>query len=245
MMNTKNTVVITGASKGIGRAIAKRFASAGFRVVIGFNKSREEAEKLASELSKKTEAVALRVDVSSKEEIEKFFRQIESIFGRIDVLVNNAGIAKSSLLIDATYDDITSVLSTNLVGAIYASKLAVQNMLKFRNGSIINISSIFGIKGGSNEALYSASKSAFTSFTSALAREVGPSGIRVNAVAPGAIDTDMNAGWSKDSQKKFFADSAIQRIGKPEEIAEVVFFLASDEASYISGQTIVVDGGKI
>lgn len=241
----KKTAVITGASKGIGRAIARRFAEAGFRVVIGFNKSESEAKKLANELSKKTDAIALKVDVSSKVEIENFFEQIESIFGKIDVFVNNAGIAKSSLLVDAEYDDILSIISTNLVGAIYACKFAVKNMLKFRNGSIINISSIFGIKGGCNETLYSASKSAFTSFTSALAREVGTSGIRVNTVAPGAIDTDMNSGWSKESQKIFFEDSAIQRIGSPEEIANVVFFLASDEASYISGQTIIVDGGKI
>lgn len=241
----KRNVVITGASRGIGCATARKFAENGYRVVIGYNKSKERAEKLVNELSKKTEVIALKVDLSKKEEIEDFFAQIEKTIGKIDVFVNNAGIAKSALLIDSTYEDITNIISTNLIGPIYASKFAVKNMLPYQEGHIINVSSIYALKGGSHETLYSASKSAFTSFTSALAREVGSSGIYVNTVAPGAIDTEMNAGWDKESQESFFSDSAIQRIGKPEEIAEVVYFLASSGSSYINGQTIVVDGGKI
>lgn len=241
----KKSVVITGASRGIGRATAKKFAENGYRVVIGYNKNKEKAELLAKELSKSTEVLALKVDLAKREEIDNFFMQIEKSFGKIDVFVNNAGIAKSALLIDASYEDITNMLSTNLAGPIYATKLAVKNMLTYREGHIINISSIYALKGGSHETLYSASKSAFTSFTSALAREVGPSGIYVNTVAPGAIDTDMNAGWDKESQKSFFSDSAVQRIGQPEEVADVIYFLSSDNSSYINGQTIVVDGGKI
>lgn len=239
------TVVVTGASGGIGSAVAKKFAENGYRVVVGYNTSKDKAQNVVNEINKLSEGFSQKIDLTSRVSIDSFFEYITKTVGKIDVLVNNAGITISKPLIELDYEDLDEVIKTNLTGAIYASKLAVQNMLKYNEGHIINISSIFGIRGGCNETAYSASKSGLTAFTSALAREVGPSDIYINTVAPGAIDTDMNKGWVEDSQKEFFSSSAVRRMGRPEEIADVVFYLASEGSSYINGQTIVVDGGKI
>lgn len=233
------TVLITGASGGIGTATAKVFYENGYKVIIHYNRSGDEAKKLSEELGN---SQIVQADVSDKISVEKMFEQI----GDVDVLVNNAGTAlPQKLIADVTEEEYDMVMNTNVKGTYLCCQQALKNMIKKHSGAIINVSSIWGIAGGSCEVVYSASKAAIIGFTKALSREVGPSNIRVNAVAPGVILTKMNAHLDGDTMKDLAGESSLMRNGTPEDIANMIYFLASDKADFITGQVICADGGFI
>ncbi len=239
------TVLITGASRGIGRATALKFAKNGYAVVINYNKNRQAAESLKCEIeSFGGTAEIFQCDISvGGQMFENMIQKYESI-GGIDVLVNNAGIAlPQGLFTDFAEEDIRQIFDTNVIGMMNVTREIIPQMVKKKSGKIVNVSSVWGELGGSCEVIYSASKAAVIGFTKALAKELGPSGICVNAVAPGFIDTDMNVHLSDNDRTEFAESTALGRTGSPEEVADVIYFLASNESSYITGQTITVDGG--
>lgn len=237
------TVVVTGASKGIGRAVAKEFANNGYNVVICYNHSISAAQELLAEISGITRAIAIRVDVSKEDEVKNMIDITKNTFGTIDVLVNCAGISDTRLLIDSTKEDYDFVFDTNMRGTYNTCKLVGREMLSNQSGKIINISSIWGVLGGSCESVYSASKGAIIAFTKALAKEFGPNGINVNAVSPGFIQTDMTKNVTEEIKQEIMDNSALGRLGTPEDVAGVVSFLASEKSEFITGQVIGVDGG--
>lgn len=237
------TVVVTGASKGIGRAVAKEFANNGYNVVICYNKSVSDAQQLLNEVSQTTRAIAVKVDVSNEDDVQNMIDITKKSFGTIDVLVNCAGVSDTRLLIDSTKEDYDFVFDTNMRGTYNTCKLVGREMLSNQSGKIINISSIWGLRGGSCESVYSASKGAIIAFTKALAKELGPNGINVNAVAPGFIQTDMTKYVTNEIKQEIMESSALGRLGTPEDVASVVLFLASEKSEFITGQVIGVDGG--
>lgn len=237
------TVIVTGASKGIGRAVAKEFAKNGYNVVICYNHSVSAAQDLLAEVSGITRAIAVRVDVSKEDEVQNMIDITKKTFGTIDVLVNCAGVSDTRLLIDSTKEDYDFVFDTNMRGTYNTCKLVGREMLSNQSGKIINISSIWGVLGGSCESVYSASKGAIIAFTKALAKEFGPNGINVNAVAPGFIQTDMTKNVTKEIKQEIMDNSSLGRLGTPEDVAGVVSFLASEKSNFITGQVISVDGG--
>lgn len=237
------TVVVTGASKGIGRAVAKEFANNGYNIVICYNHSISAAQELLAEISGITRAIAIRVDVSKEDEVKNMIDITKNTFGTIDVLVNCAGVSDTRLLIDSTKEDYDFVFDTNMRGTYNTCKLIGREMLSNQSGKIINISSIWGVLGGSCESVYSASKGAIIAFTKALAKEFGPNGINVNAVAPGFIQTDMTKNVTGEIKQEIMDNSALGRLGTPEDVAGVVSFLASEKSEFITGQVIGVDGG--
>ncbi len=241
------TVLITGGARGIGRAIAEKFADMGMSVAINYNKSKDEAEILKSQLLEKGANVEIFcTDVADRDAVLKMVEEVNSTFGDIDVLVNNAGIAlPQGLFTDVTECDMKKVFDVDVFGLMNCTKAVIPQMVRKKTGKIINISSIWGICGGSCETVYSAAKAAVVGFTKALAKELGPSGINVNCVAPGLIDTDMNGHLSKGDIEDFCKDVPLGRIGKSEDVANAVWFLASGEADYITGQVLNVDGGMI
>lgn len=237
------TVVVTGASKGIGRAVAKEFANNGYNVVICYNNSVSDAQQLLNEVSQTTRAIAVRVDVSKEDDVKSMVEITKKTFGNIDVLANCAGVSDTRLLIDSTKEDYDFVFDTNMRGTYNTCKLVGREMLSNQSGKIINISSIWGLRGGSCESVYSASKGAIIAFTKALAKELGPNGINVNAVAPGFIQTDMTKYVTNEIKQEIMESSALGRLGTPEDVASVVLFLASEKSKFITGQVIGVDGG--
>lgn len=237
------TVVVTGASKGIGRAVAKEFANNGYNVVICYNKSVSDAQQLLNEVSQTTRAIAVNVDVSNEDDVKNMVEITKKTFGNIDVLVNCAGVSDTRLLIDSTKEDYDFVFDTNMRGTYNTCKLVGREMLSNQSGKIINISSIWGLRGGSCESVYSASKGAIIAFTKALAKELGPNGINVNVVAPGFIQTDMTKNVTEEIKQEIMESSALGRLGTPEDVASVVLFLASEKSNFITGQVISVDGG--
>lgn len=237
------TVVVTGASKGIGRAVVKEFANNGYNVVICYNKSVSDAQQLLNEVSQTTRAIAVKVDVSNEDDVKNMVEITKKNFGNIDVLANCAGVSDTRLLIDSTKDDYDFVFDTNMRGTYNTCKLVGREMISSQSGKIINISSIWGLRGGSCESVYSASKGAIIAFTKALAKELGPNGINVNAVAPGFIQTDMTKNVTEEIRQEIMDNSALGRLGTPEDVASVVLFLASEKSEFITGQVIGVDGG--
>ena len=237
-------VLVTGGTRGIGRAIVRRFVEEGAsRVYFTFRSAEEQARSLEEE----TGGIArgFRADVSDFPRMEEVVESIVKETGSIDVLVNNAGIAKDNLLLRMKNEEWRAVLSVNLDGAMVTTRAALRSMLRKRSGSIIFISSIIGIMGNAGQSNYAASKAALIGFAKALAREVGSRNIRVNVVAPGFIQTEMTEKIPEEVRKRFLEQTALRRFGKPEEVASVVSFLASEDASYITGQVIVVCGGYL
>lgn len=241
------TVLITGASRGIGAETAKRFAKKGYNVAINYNKSEKTAKRLCDEINAAGgSAEIFGADISDVHQSQKMIESVIAKFGGIDVLVNNAGIAlNQGLFTDFSDDDTRRIFDTNVFGMMNCSRAVVPHLVRQKSGKIINVSSIWGICGGSCEVIYSSAKAAVIGFTKALAKELAPSGICVNCVAPGLIDTDMNSHLSKEDIDAFCENIPLGRIGLPKDVAESILFLASDGADYITGQTIVVDGGLL
>lgn len=237
------TVLITGSSRGIGKAIAIAFAKKGYNVGINYNSSKDEAFRLKNEiLSLNVDAEVFKADVSNKDEAKQLTESFINRFGNIDVLVNNAGISNVKPLTDVDFNEWDDVISTNLSSAFYVTKSLLPYFINKKSGSIINIASVWGECGASCEVAYSASKAGLIGYTKALAKELGPSGVRVNSVSPGFIETDMNSCFSNEEKDEFKKNISLLRLGSTCDIANVVTFLASDDATYLTGQNIVVDG---
>ncbi len=239
------TAVVTGASRGIGRAIAVKLAKSGAYVVVNYLKSKAAAEEVVEVChANGTKAMAVQADVTQPKQVAELFAKAAQ-FGTPRILVNNAGIAQSKLVLDTSLEEWETLLKSNLTAPFLCSKAVLPAMIRERYGRIINISSIWGIAGGSFEVAYSASKGGLIAFTKALAKEVGLSGITVNAVAPGAIETDMIKSLSSDDKTQLAAETPVGRIGHPDDIAHAVLFLASPGASFMTGQVISPNGGLV
>lgn len=237
--------LVTGASRGIGSATARLLAQTGYKVAINYQNSKEAALSLAQELSAYAPCIAVKADVSDPDAVKDMVRTIRSRLGKIDLLVNNAGIAHFSLAQDVAPETWRRVMGVNLDGAFYASQAVLPDMIEKKQGCIINISSMWGQVGASCEVAYSAAKAGMIGLTKALAKEVGPSGVRVNCIAPGVIDTDMNARLDAQTIHELAEETPLSRIGAAEEIAQSVLFLASPAASFITGQVLGVNGGLV
>lgn len=240
-MFMSKTVLITGASGGIGREIVEKFANEGYNIVYHYNNFMDE--KIIAEVSAKTNILPIKADFRNREEIVFLYNNAKSAFGHIDVLVNNAGIDRVCSIVDEDISKIEELVQINLTAQILLTSLISKGMCENHKGSIINVSSIWGVKGGAMESVYSATKSGMIGFTKALSQELGLSGVRVNAVAPGLIDTKMNDNLTNNEKEEFISTTALNRIGKPKEVAELIYFLASDNSAYITGQVIGIDGG--
>ncbi|WP_283610105.1 elongation factor P 5-aminopentanone reductase [Faecalispora anaeroviscerum] len=250
-MEEHKTVLITGASRGIGSEIARRFALAGYRVVLNYNRSEQQARELAKTLelqlgvSPGERVLPVCADVADRQQVEKMFDEAESHFGGIDVLVNNAGIAQQKLITDLTDDDWRRMFAVHVDGAFYCSRRALQGMVRRHSGKIINVSSMWGQIGGSCEVHYSAAKAALIGMTRALAKEVGPSGVQVNCVAPGVIDTEMNGALAAETLEQLCEETPLGMLGTCRDIAEAVLFLADSRSDFITGQVLGVNGGMV
>lgn len=242
--DTKRVVVVTGGSRGIGRAIGLRMADAGTKIYLNYSSDSQDAEE-ATRLIEDAggTACAIRASVASKQEVQEFFNKIVEECGRVDVLVNNAGITADGLLVRMKEDDWDRVLAINLKGAFYCMQAVAKTMMKQRSGRIINMASVVGVMGNPGQANYVASKAGLIGLTKTAAKELAPRGITVNAVAPGFIDTSMTADLPEKVKEAMLAQIPLQRIGQPEDVAEAVAFLASEGASYITGQVIHINGG--
>ena len=236
--------VVTGASRGIGRAIAVKLAAEGAVVIINYNRSKDEAEKVKEQIEASGGQVKLiQCNVASFESCEKMFEEVMKEFGRIDILVNNAGITKDNLIGRMKDEDFDAVIDVNLKGIFYMMRGVSRLMLRQRAGRIINMSSVVGVMGNAGQVNYSASKAGVIGMTKSLARELASRHITVNAVAPGMIETDMTGAMSDAVREKVVENIPFKEMGKPEDIAETVAFLAGDGARYITGQVLCVDGG--
>lgn len=240
------TAIVTGASRGIGRAIALRLADMGANLVLNYRSSIQGTEDIIKEIEEKgVKAIAVQADISKFEEAEKLVKAAVDTFTSIDILVNNAGITKDGLLLRMKEEDFDSVINVNLKGAFNTIKHVSGIMLKQRSGKIINISSVVGITGNVGQLNYAAAKAGILGLTKSAARELGSRGITVNAVAPGFIQTDMTEVLSDKVKENVKGTIPLKTLGTPEDVANLVGFLASDMASYITGQVINVDGGMV
>lgn len=242
----KKTVLITGGARGIGKAMSKAFAKEGYNVLVNFNKSENEAKELYTILNEKNFSVKLfKSDISNREDVENMVDYCIKEFGGLDVLVNNAGVSQDKLFTDITDEDWDNMMNINLKGSFYCSQVALKYMISEKKGNIINISSIWGISGASCEVHYSITKAGIIGMTKALAKEVGPSNIRVNSIAPGVINTDMLSGYNEEDIDALVEETPLMRLGTPEDIANCAIFLASDKSNFITGQVISPNGGFV
>lgn len=238
--------LVTGSSKGIGKDIANIFAQNGYAVIICYNKSKANAENLYDEIiNKNGNAIIAKVDVTNIEDIKNMLAYAISCFGHIDVVINNAGIAHKALLIDEDMAEIDSIIDTNLKGTINVTKFVLPYMLKNGGGKIINISSIWGSEGASCESIYAASKAGIIGFTRSIAKEYAYNNITANCICPGVVDTDMNKNLSSQELNELVESIPQKRMLKGEEIGKLALFLAERTGDYITGQSIVIDGGLL
>ena len=235
---SQKVAIVTGASRGIGRAIAKSLANKDYIVIANYNKSEKEAIELKNEINN---IDIFKADVSKRDEVKSLVEYTLNKYGKIDVLVNNAGISNEKLFQDITDEDWQNVINTNLYSVFCVTQEVVNNMIHNKSGCIINISSIYAIQGGPCAAIYTASKAGIDGITKSLAKELGPSNIRVNSIAPGCIDTDMNKYLSKEDLDDIKNQTPLQKIGRPEDIAKCVNWLVEDE--FTTGQIISINGG--
>ena len=242
----KKTAIITGASRGIGRATALKLAKEGYDLLICYRKEEALAEKVCEEAhALGARAVPFRMDMTELSDLRRTVSKALMEFGKIDVLVCNAGIAMPRLFTQTSEEDFDLVMNVNLKGVFFLTQAVSREMIAAGGGSIVLVSSMWGIAGASGEVAYSASKAAVIGMTKALAKELAPSRIRVNCVAPGVVDTDMNACYDEDTLSELAERTPLTRLGDPADVANAIAFLAGDEASFITGQTLSVDGGFI
>lgn len=238
--------IVTGGTRGIGKAIALKLADQGANIVINYRNSDKEAEELKAILEEKgVKVLTVKCDISNFEDSKNLMDKCKEVFGKIDILVNNAGITKDTLIMRMKEEDFDNVIDVNLKGTFNCAKHASAIMLKQRFGKIINMTSVVGIAGNAGQVNYAASKSGVIGLTKSLAKELGSRGITVNAVAPGFINTDMTASLSEKVKEEASKNIPLKRLGDPEDVANLVGFLASDAANYITGQVINVDGGMV
>lgn len=243
-MLTGKVAIVTGASRGIGSEIAKTFAGYGAKVVINYCNSKEKAEQVVEEIKNNGgEAFLYQADVSDFEKTKEFIKSVNTDLGKIDILVNNAGIVRDNFLLKMKEEEFDNVIDINLKSVFNCMKHASKIMLRQRYGKIINISSVVGINGNAGQVNYSASKAGIIGMTKSLAKEVASRGITVNAIAPGYIKTDMTDKLPDNIKEKVLSQIPLNRVGETKDIAEMVSFLASDKANYITGQVIKIDGG--
>lgn len=241
-----STVLITGASRGIGAQCALTFAREGYDVALNYCRSEEKALALIKEIQALgVRACAVQADVADSMQVKRMFETVRAELGTVDVLVNNAGVAHVGLLTDMTDDEWRRVIDTDLSGTFYCCREALSDMIRAHSGVIVNIASMWGEVGASCEAAYSAAKAGVIGLTKALAKEVGPSGVRVNAVSPGVVMTDMMAGFSDEDVAALKEETPLISLGSPEDIADAVIFLASEKARFITGQVLSVNGGMV
>ena len=245
-MEEKKVAIITGGSRGIGKEIAKKFAKENYNLVINYVSEKTNTEELKKEFEAfGAEVLFIKTNVTSYEECEKMAKDAINKFGKIDVLVNNAGVTKDSLLLRMKEEYFDTVINVNLKGTFNVTKACIPYMMKKKSGKIVNISSVVGISGNSGQANYAASKAGIIGFTKSVAKELASRNILANCVAPGYIATDMTNGLSDAVKESINNQIPLKRVGMPEEVAKAVYFLASEENSYITGQVVNVDGGML
>ncbi len=238
----KKIIIVTGASRGIGREIAKTLAREGHTVIANYNKSEKEAQKLKKELKEENKEIDIyKANIANEEEVQEMIKHIIKKYKKIDVLINNAGIDKIQLVTEVTKKDWDEIINTNLYGTFYISQQAAKNMIQNKQGKIINISSIWGQIGASMEVVYSISKAGVDGLTKALAKELGPSGIQVNSIAPGFIKTEMNSSFNEQEINEIKDEIPLQKLGECTDIARCVKWLIED--NYVTGQVIAINGG--
>lgn len=243
----KKVALITGGSRGIGKKIAEKFARNGYNIVINYVSEKTDVNKLESDLSQngKGEVLCIKCDVTDFNSCQEMVKEAVDKFGKIDVLINNAGITKDNLLMRMKEEDFDKVINVNLKGTFNMTKNVISYMMKKRSGRIVNISSVVGVSGNSGQANYAASKAGIIGFTKSVAKELASRNILANAVAPGFIETDMTDVLSESVKESIYSQIPLKKMGKPEEVANAVYFLGSDENTYITGQVLNVDGGMI
>jgi 3-oxoacyl-[acyl-carrier protein] reductase len=243
---TDRVAIVTGGSRGIGRAISLALASAGATVVVNYRGNTAAAEEtLAAIAAMGGKAIAIQADVANSDDVKRLFSEVNTAYGRIDILVNNAGITRDTLMMRMKDEDWDAVIDTNLKSQFLTTKAAISPMVRARSGRIINITSVVGLMGNAGQANYAAAKAGIIGFTKSVAREIGSRSVTVNAVAPGFIDTELTAVLSEDMREALKKQIPLGRLGSPEDVAGLVVFLASDQASYITGQTFNCDGGMV
>ena len=245
-MEERKVVLVTGGSRGIGKETAKVYAENGYNVAINYVSDKTDVEGIKKEFQDMgVKCLMVKADVSNREEVEKMVEEVISEFDKIDVLVNNAGITKDTLLMRMSEEDFDKVIEINLKGTYLVTKAATKYMMKKRQGSIINLASVVGVVGNSGQCNYSASKAGIIGFTKSVAKELASRNIRANAVAPGFIETDMTNVLKDEVKENIYNQIPLKRMGTAREVAEVIYFLGSEKSSYITGQVINIDGGMV